>query len=375
MRIAVAALGLNHIPGDVDIPRQHAVVRVTAEDKFNPTVRKPLDLPVQALQLERRDLGLRGRAPVAERAGERTAPIRLPQRHPMLLRIGLHQRREDVFEIWRGNTAEVLNARRLGIPDDRSVIPPIADGGDCLPVLRVGVLENGRGRHLAPAVAREVKKWVLLQERLISIGHVGPAEDDDDIGLALLQRLRHFDGNSEIPHIEAEEDNVRLLEMLDGPLHWNSGIERQQEPNSFGTLEVCLRIGLQQTDRQRQIVLIREAVIDLDKAHGHARLGHLTLRRTCATDRGLQSATGPPLPAARGGWQPYFPQLASSSTCRESPSRWRDTTNKNAAHAEPGCPLGWSGFLRTAGALRPTRLAAHRTIGCDDPARQRRSLD
>ena len=77
LRVAVGGLQLGDLLGDLDIAFEDAEVGVGDPDRLHLVLRAPLELGVDAVEIELADARQRGRAPVAEGAPVRAAAIGL----------------------------------------------------------------------------------------------------------------------------------------------------------------------------------------------------------------------------------------------------------------------------------------------------------
>ena len=136
-------------------------------------------------------------------------------------------------------------------------------------------LQKVQERALALVVDGKVDLGVCPQEGLRLVGHMRPAEDDDDTGLCRLQPAGDFERDAAVPHVGAEADEVGILQRLDRIGDAHPLVERRQERVAAGVGRHLLHIGLQQGDRIGQIVLAGEGIVDLHQADHdrRARLG------------------------------------------------------------------------------------------------------
>src|SRR5439155_17587190 len=101
MRMPATAFDLGDVARDLDVAGQDSEIRIATKDEFNPMVGEPVDLAVETLEIERVDLRLRRRAPVAERAGEWAAAVGFPHRDPVFSGVRTDEGIEHAIEIRR----------------------------------------------------------------------------------------------------------------------------------------------------------------------------------------------------------------------------------------------------------------------------------
>ena len=155
----------------------------------------------------------------------------------------------------------------LGLRTNAAVGPDHRHAGQRRPGITVGPgLEQSQEGALALVVDGEVDLRVGAQKGFGLVGHVRPAEHDDNAGLQGLQPTRDFERDSPVPDVSGEADQIGVLQRLDRVGDAHALVERRQELIACRIGGELLHIGLQQRDRVRQIVLAGERVIDLDKA-------------------------------------------------------------------------------------------------------------
>ena len=265
-RIAGRVLHVGDIVGDVDVALLDAEVGIAAEDVFDLLLGEPVDLAIEPLLAELRDLAGGGRAPVAEGAAEGTAPVGFPQADPALRLVCRHDLVEGAFEEGRRNLVEVAHAVEILGADEAAVGLDHADARDRVPGRAlVECLQKLQERALALVMDRQVDLAVGPHEGFGLVGHVWPTEEDHDAGLQRLQATGNLERNPAIPYIGAEADDVGILQGLDGIGDAHALVERRQKPIELGLGRELLDVGLQQGDRIGQIVLAGEGIIDLDQ--------------------------------------------------------------------------------------------------------------
>ena len=137
VREAGAVAHLGDRLGDVHVALLDPEVRVADEDVLDRAVGEPLQLAVQAIELELRHLARGGGAPVAKRALERAAAIGLPQTDPLLVGIVCDQLVEHAVEERRRQLPRGSRMRSTGgVADELAVGGEIADAAHAAPVAR-----------------------------------------------------------------------------------------------------------------------------------------------------------------------------------------------------------------------------------------------
>ena len=118
-----------HVLREIEIARQNAEVRVAAEHEVDAVLGKPVRLAVEPIHVVLVHLAGGRRAPVAERARERTAAIRFPERDPLLIGMGAHQRIEHARQVRRRHDVEIGQPRPFRVLDEAALRVAIGDAG------------------------------------------------------------------------------------------------------------------------------------------------------------------------------------------------------------------------------------------------------
>ena len=148
--VAVLALQLDDLAGDLDVAGEDPEVGVGAEDHLDLVLGAPLELGEDPVEVELADPRQRGRAPVAEGAAVGAAPVGLDRHEADLGVAGLV---EQTREVRRRQDVEVGDAIPLGVLDDL-VAQAEGDAGQVAEHRQVG----RRRRRSSPGGCRAARR-------------------------------------------------------------------------------------------------------------------------------------------------------------------------------------------------------------------------
>src|SRR3989344_3686384 len=107
----------------------------------------------------------------------------------------------------------------------------------------------------------------MSHEIIGTVGRVGAAENDQGPGPALLEGLGQFGRDAEIPHVNAEKDDVGPFQPAQPFVERQALVQGQGELETVLVLEEFTGVTEKNANRIRQVILIGKTVVDLDEPY------------------------------------------------------------------------------------------------------------